>query len=77
MSNKNKNLTYETKCRRCGELTEWVYGEADRIEYMRFAKHMLEFVQVSPSRNCKNCKKSTVQDVVWYTEPHRPDDTED
>lgn len=63
----NKNYNYETKCRRCGELTEWHFSSVDKTAFMDFVKAMIDHIQYPRPHKCKKCKKETVQDVVSYS----------
>ncbi len=57
---------YETKCRRCNNMTVWYYQDCDKADFHPFIKGMVDYLQIPPSCFCKKCKKNTVQDVVWY-----------
>lgn len=61
----NKN-TYETKCRRCGHITEWHHSLHDTISALAFKLHMDESVNKAGLHQCNVCKKLTVQDLVSY-----------
>lgn len=63
----DKNYNYETKCRRCGSLTDWYFSSADRFTYMEFVEAMTDYIQYPRTYKCKSCKKETVQDVVSYS----------
>lgn len=62
-----KNYNYETKCRRCGELTEWYFSNTDRFTFMQFVKVMNDHIQFPRANKCEKCEKDTVQDVVYYS----------
>ena len=62
-----KNYNYETKCRRCGKLTEWYFSSADRFTYNDFTSAMMDYVQFPRILRCDDCKKETVQDVVSFS----------
>ena len=64
---KDKNYNYETKCRRCGNLTEWHFSTADRFRWVQFAEAMQNYIEHPNQLKCDTCKKDTVQDVVAYT----------
>ena len=63
----NKNYNYETKCRRCGNLTEWHFSTVDRFTWMQFADAMQDHIEHPRQSKCDTCKKDTVQDVVAYS----------
>jgi len=63
----DEQLIYETKCRRCGQLEEWSFGQRSQIEWFEFSKAMIDYIQYPRARPCKKCKKDTVQDVVYYS----------
>lgn len=62
-----KNYNYETKCRRCGELTDWHFSTTDRFTFLQFAEAMTDHIQFPRRHKCEKCKKETVQDVVSYS----------
>ncbi len=64
---KNKNYNYETKCRRCGNLTEWYFSTTDRFTWGQFAEAMQNLIEHPRQSKCDMCKKRTVQDVVAYS----------
>ncbi|WP_461091656.1 hypothetical protein [Spirosoma gilvum] len=59
---------YETKCRRCGTLREWV--GIDRVQFtaVEAIRHFQDLVKHPRQYDCSTCKKRTVQDVVAYDE---------
>lgn len=62
---KEENYTYETKCRRCGHITEW-YGMArDQHQHQPddYKRYMYEKMNSPSLYECKKCEKQTVQDV--------------
>ncbi|MBE9489924.1 MAG: hypothetical protein IMY67_06495 [Bacteroidetes bacterium] len=61
-------LTYDTKCRRCGEITEWLFSDTyTRKEWVRLSEYCFEhFTNPSPC-GCVGCGKETIQDYVAYT----------
>lgn len=67
----NTLITYETKCRRCGKLHDWVFAdrEAFDITFSQFLKAMMEKITYPTTANCKECKKPTLQDLVAYDFP--------
>ena len=68
MADNEKNWEYETKCRRCGALTDWFFSTVDKMEWLDFMKAMVDYIRFPRNHHCRKCKKNTVQDVVSYTE---------
>lgn len=64
----DKNYNYETKCRRCGYFTTWHFSSVDKISWLDFCKTMIDYIQFPRDYDCPKCKKSTVQDVVAYSQ---------
>lgn len=61
-------ITYETKCRRCGEMSEWM-GIDKEYRYNIFTAGWIVEKMNNPSTcQCKKCGKETVQDVVSFGE---------
>jgi len=61
------NWVYETKCRRCGEITEYVFGSKDKIKVNDFSDTMENRLSAHPrDYGCIKCGKMTVQDIVSY-----------
>lgn len=63
----DKNYNYETKCRRCGTLTEWYFAPLSAFTYVEFVEVMTNHIQYPRTRECKKCEKYTVQDIVSYS----------
>lgn len=61
------SLLFETKCRRCGTLTEWVYGSLKGTSYVDFLTDMVHLVKNPKQYRCVECCTYTVQDVVKHT----------
>jgi hypothetical protein len=62
---RENTLFYETKCRRCGSLTEWFGGYKENLH--GFMISMSKRTNDASQMPCKQCKKETVQDLVSYT----------
>lgn len=62
-----KDLEYETKCRRCGEIYIWWFGNTPDIRYEDFRYSMYDKIQVPRLIGCRKCDRATVQDIVAYT----------
>lgn len=58
--------TYETKCRRCGELN--LFG-GSWTEWASFQESMNMYIQTPRLLGCSACQKKTIQEVVSHTEP--------
>lgn len=65
---KEKNWEYETKCRRCGTLIDWLFSSVEMTERINFMKAMVSYIQNPRAYKCQKCKKKTVQDLVSYTD---------
>ena len=61
-------LTYETKCRRCGNFEDWFFAEKTKENYNYFIIAITDYIQNPRSYRCKICDKHTVQDVVSYSQ---------
>jgi hypothetical protein len=60
------NFIYETKCRRCGDITKRTYAERTPAGFSAFSHDMYErSVKPRPYR-CEECKELTAQDVIFY-----------
>lgn len=68
---KNTLITYETKCRRCGKLHDWVFADKEsfNITLSQFITAITDKITYPRSDRCLKCKKQTVQDVVSYDYP--------
>lgn len=66
-----KYYTYETKCRRCGELYEWTDIKKSLVKWNDFAEVMSDYIQSPRLMYCKKCLKATIQDIVSYNEFER------
>lgn len=62
-----KELTYESKCRRCLNINEWYFSTLDVFTWQEFHIAMEDHVKHPRQFHCRNCKKQTVQDIVSYT----------
>jgi hypothetical protein len=60
------NYSYETKCRRCGDLNH--FG-GSWTGWTHFSESMNMYLQTPRLLHCGTCKKQTIQEVVSYTEP--------
>ena len=60
---------YETKCRRCGKLTEWHFGLKKDIPHARLTEWINSALVTPRMHWCDKCKKDTIQDIVSYTMP--------
>ena len=66
----SESYTYETKCRRCGTLKEWFFSNKSMVKWTGFAHVMNDHLTHPRLLSCDNCGKSTIQDVVSYTDAH-------
>ena len=63
-----KTGIYETKCRRCGVVHGWIYGDigplsVDEASFLEFLRDNIQYPRQS---QCNVCEKDTVQDIVSY-----------
>ena len=59
-------LTYETKCKRCGEISEWFFAKLESVNYSDYLHWINEKMQYVGSYHCGKCGKITVHEVVSY-----------
>jgi hypothetical protein len=63
--------TYETKCRRCGDIEIWSVRDEDYSWPLNFKKtfqrDMNKLIKEPKQHYCETCRKSTVHDLVSYT----------
>lgn len=59
---------YETKCRRCGNISEWsgLPKEKSTEKSIKQIKYFHDLVINPRQYDCDVCEKRTVQDVVSY-----------
>ena len=72
MRNEPLKLTYETRCRRCGEMHEWSFGGGtenllNEKNWLKLHKWVSEHLDCPSVNRCDICDKSTIQDYVSYT----------
>lgn len=60
--------TYETKCRRCGELTEWAFQKVTKDSIHDWIKWKIAKSEFPSEYQCETCQKKTLQDVVSFSE---------
>ena len=58
---------YETKCRRCENITEWYFVEKKQLAFRDFEMAMIDYISYPRLRKCDKCDKYTIQDLVSYT----------
>jgi hypothetical protein len=59
---------YEIKCRRCGGLSEFVFGQKEYITLEQFSRWYYEHMTFPMIQDCTPCNKKTVQDIVSVKE---------
>lgn len=64
----NNPLEYETKCRRCSCMMSWHVGYTSVVTAKNWLRYMHEKILTPIVGHCDSCKKSTVQDIVSFTE---------
>lgn len=65
-----ENWVFETKCRRCGHLSEWFFGSRETIKFESFSYAMMDHIANPRMMNCEKCNRLTVQEVVTYNYPN-------
>lgn len=64
-------MTYETKCRRCGEIHEWVFysdpSKTDFENWQALHRYITEIFSSPATIECNLCDKMTIQDYVSLT----------
>jgi hypothetical protein len=60
------NYFYETKCRRCGDITKQTYSEMSPAGFSAFSNDMNERSLKPRPYRCGECRELTSQDVVFY-----------
>jgi DNA-directed RNA polymerase subunit RPC12/RpoP len=65
----DKNLEYETRCRRCHMLRIWHFAERKDVGWREFAYAMGDYAVNPRTYRCTRCGKSTLQDLISYSEP--------
>lgn len=60
---------FETKCRRCGHMTQWFFSYREQTDWLDFSKYIHCRINDPLQYKCDECCKKTVQDIVSYTEP--------
>lgn len=65
---KSDIIFYETKCRRCGKLTEWFLAVKGSMSKITFISYIGEKSGFASTYKCSRCKKSTIQDLIGHTE---------
>lgn len=66
------NYIYETKCLRCGHITERIYAEASSEGFPAFTKEMEDRSSRPYGYACSACKKETIQMVIFYGSSSTP-----
>lgn len=59
-----KRNTYETKCRRCGNLITWYFSNYVAFQYPVFMDAINDHIKNPRLMDCKYCDKQTVQELV-------------
>ena len=64
---KLQQVNYETKCRRCGHLTELHFGYIQDDQWNDFEKFIDNKINNPRLSDCIQCGILTIQDVTSYT----------
>jgi len=59
-----ENYEYETKCRRCGNMTVWHFCRKDQTDRLAWLKWIDHTVTNYTQKPCESCGMDTIQDVV-------------
>lgn len=62
----SNEYTYETKCRRCGNMSDWVMDTHDAYNDSEFIEFIHQISQYIRTYYCEECHGDTIQDVVSY-----------
>lgn len=62
-------FTYESKCRRCGNITEWAFPGYETFEKRIQIEWQVEKMNYPSEGRCDKCEKHTIQDVVAFNRP--------
>ena len=60
----SKNYTYETECRRCSGLHEWVFADKLTVTLDQFMQAITDYIQNPRIIRCTSCFRDAVQEVV-------------
>lgn len=63
-----KLWVYEERCRRCGNIKEYSYGNTADIPFEQFNTHMIDKTNSPRCHPCDTCGRDTVVDIVSYGE---------
>ena len=63
----DKSLKYESKCRRCGHIEEWHFMDGYVAEWNRLHHWVFEHANFPEIGECRVCNKTTLQDIVSYS----------
>ena len=67
MREKETVYTWETKCRKCGKIVEWYFGNDRMSDDCTFTKCVYAKLENSCELgHCEKCKMQTVQDFIGY-----------
>lgn len=64
----DKDLEYETKCRRCGNVTRWNFSDRKYTCYTDFNRWAHEHSSFPFISHCDKCLMNTVQDLVSFSD---------
>lgn len=58
--------TYETKCRKCGNVLNYNWGERTRVNWTQFAAEVNDCLNIPRQHFCEVCLHVTVHDIISY-----------
>lgn len=59
-------FTYETKCRICGEITEWAFPGYETFDKNSQIEWQITKLNYPTEGHCEKCDRMTVQDLVAF-----------
>jgi len=65
---KKIRITFETKCRRCDALSEWIVFDKDALTGFKFSEWQVDKMNNATTCHCEKCGKQTVHDTVAFNE---------
>ncbi len=62
-------ITFETRCRRCDHMIDWVLPKEEHMVKRFFSSFVESKLSAPTFRYCSNCEQNTVQDYVSFQHP--------
>lgn len=67
----NSTLIVDEKCRRCGNITEWIYRDRKPEIFERILSNTIDRITTPVQSYCDICKKATVHEIVSFYEEEK------